>query len=164
MWRRRWVRWPAELLLVLAVVFAANAYRSRDAAQGPAPDFQARTLAGEPVSLARFAGRPVLVHFWATWCPVCRLEQDAIDALAADHAVITVALQSDRDDAVRAYLREHQLSFAVVNDPYGELAHRYGVRGVPTSFVVDGGGRIRFVETGYTTSWGLRLRLWWAGL
>lgn len=162
--RRRWLRWTVEILVVLGVVFAVNAYRTRAAADGPAPTFAAHTLAGERVSLHQFAGRPLVVHFWATWCPVCRLEQGAVNALAADHAVITVAMQSEGDAEVRAYLREHGLSFPVINDRDGALARRYGVTAVPTTFVIGPDGRIRFVDMGYTTGWGLRLRLWLTGL
>jgi len=52
----------------------------------------------------------------------------------------------------------------VLNDPDGVIATRWGVRAVPASFIVDGAGQIRFVEIGYTTGIGLRLRLWLAGL
>jgi hypothetical protein len=51
-----------------------------------------------------------------------------------------------------------------VNDPDSILAQQWGVRGVPTALVVDAQGRSSFREVGYTTGWGLRLRLWWAGL
>jgi peroxiredoxin len=57
---------------------------------------------------------------------------------------------------------EHGLEMAVLADEDGALARRYGVRGVPTLFVLDGAGRIRFTELGYTTEAGLRLGLWWA--
>jgi thiol-disulfide isomerase/thioredoxin len=121
-------------------------------------------LDGKPVALDAFAGRPVLVHFWATWCPICRAEQGSIDALARDTPVITVAMQSGDRDAVVQHLRNETLSFPVLNDPDGVIAAQWGVRAVPASFIVDGAGRIRYVEVGYTTGIGLRLRLWLAGL
>jgi alkyl hydroperoxide reductase subunit AhpC len=52
----------------------------------------------------------------------------------------------------------------VVNDPEGALSRRYGVSAVPVTFVIDAGGKVRFVTRGYTSGLGLRLRLWLAGL
>jgi alkyl hydroperoxide reductase subunit AhpC len=54
--------------------------------------------------------------------------------------------------------------FRVINDESGEISNRWGVRGVPTTFVIDGGGEIRFVESGYTTTPGLMVRRWLAGV
>ena len=106
----------------------------------------------------------MLVHFWATWCPICRAEQGSIDALARDTPVITVAMQSGDRNAVVQHLRKEELNFPVLNDPDGVIAAQWGVRAVPASFIVDGAGQIRYVEVGYTTGIGLRLRLWLAGL
>jgi peroxiredoxin len=133
-------------------------------ASGQAPPLQGRGLDGAEIALVAQRGRPVLVHFWASWCPVCRLEQGSINRIARDHAVITVAMQSGSRDEVAAYMTAHGLRFPVVVDPSGDLAARYGVRGVPSSFIVDASGRVRAVETGYTTLLGLSLRLWLAGL
>ncbi|HKJ09808.1 MAG TPA: protein disulfide oxidoreductase [Gammaproteobacteria bacterium] len=159
--RRRW-RWVLELAVILAVVVGIQAYRQRDTASGMAPPLTGRLLSGQRVSLAALHGRPVLVHFWATWCPVCRLEQGSIAAIARDHAVLTVAFQDGSAERVRAYMRREGLNYPVLADPDGVLASRYGVRAVPTSFIVGPRGRIRFVEVGYTSEAGLRLRLWLA--
>lgn len=161
---KRWFRFTWQALLFIAVLFAVHLYVTRNAVTGTAPPFAGKLLSGEPVSLQQFRGRPLLVHFWASWCGICRLEQSSIAALARDHQVITVAMQSGDARAVEKYLREHKLRMPVLLDEHGALARRYGVRGVPASFVVDGNGVIRFVEVGYTTGLGLRLRLWWAGL
>ncbi len=80
-----------------------------------------------------------------------------------DWSVITVAMQSGNAAEVSQYLLEHSLHFPVIIDEEGDLARRYGVVGVPASFVIDGLGDIRFSEVGYTTGMGLRVRLWWAG-
>lgn len=164
---KRWRTWPvrlAELMLVIAVVVAVRTYMLRDAASGAAPPIEGALVGGRSTSLEALRGRPVLVHFWATWCPVCRLEEGNIQSIAGDHAVLTVALQSGGGKAVAAYLAAQGLSIPVVLDDDGTIAARYGVRGVPASFILDGQGRIRFVEAGYTTEAGLRFRLWLAGL
>lgn len=162
--RKRWLTWLAQLTLVIAVVVAVRGYMLRDAASGLAPSIEGALVGGGSTSLAALRGRPVLVHFWSTWCPVCRLEEGSIQSIAGDHSVLTVAFQSGGGKAVAAYLATHGLSMPVVLDDDGAMAARYGVRGVPASFILDGQGRIRFVEAGYTTEAGLRLRLWLAGL
>ena len=150
--------------MLLVLIVGIRAWQQSGTASGPAPALAGELLDGKPVSLAAFAGRPVLVHFWATWCPICRAEQGSIDTLARDVPVITVAMQSGDRDAVVQHLRKEELSFPVLNDPDGVIAAQWGVRAVPASFIVDGAGQIRFLEIGYTTGIGLRLRLWLAGL
>ena len=161
---RRWLRYAVEAAVVLLLILGVRAWQQSGTASGPAPALAGVLLDGKPVALTAFAGRPVLVHFWATWCPICRLEQGSIDALARDVPVISVAMQSGDREAVVQHLRKEALSFPVLNDPDGVIAAQWGVRAVPASFVVDGAGQIRYVEVGYTTGVGLRLRLWLAGL
>jgi peroxiredoxin len=162
--RRRWLRWLLEFAFVLALILAVNAWRTRDAPGGLAPGFSATLLDGTPVALADFRGSPVLLHFWATWCPVCGLEQGSIDALAEDYRVLTVAMDEAGADEILAYMQERQVEYPVIHDRDFAIARQYSIRAVPSSFILDTDGRIRFVETGYTTGIGLRLRLWWAGL
>ncbi len=160
--RRRWLRRAAEVALVLAVILGVRAYQQRDIVTGPAPALVGVLLDGKVFTLAPIAGQPQLVHFWASWCPICRAEQSSIAALARDYPTVTVAMQSGSDDEVVEYMQKQALSIPVLNDSEGMLAAQWGVRGVPTSFIVDTTGRIRFVEVGYTTEIGLRLRLWLA--
>ena len=103
-----------------------------------------------------------MIHFWATWCPVCRLELDNIAALQPEHRVITLAMMSGTDGEILDYLKETKIDFPVISDPQGSIAQNWGVTGVPATFILDGEGRIRFVEVGYTTTLGLRARLWLA--
>lgn len=152
--------WLMPVLVVLVIFFGVQWFKARPLASGDAPALDAATTDGQPFDLRRWRGETVLVHFWATWCPVCKLEQGSIDALDADHRVITVATRSGSDQSINAYLQRQGLSFAAIADPYGEIATRWGVHGVPASFVVDGDGRIRFAGVGYSTGIGLRGKLW----
>lgn len=162
--RKRLPRWLLELTLLLVFVIALEAFLTRDAVRGKAPPFQGVTLSGDTFSLASLQGQPAVVHFWATWCPVCNIEQGMVDSLAGSYPVIAVAMQSGDAAEVQAYLKEQGVDYPVVNDPAGELARRYGVTGVPASFVLDSHGEVRFVTRGYTSGPGMRLRLWLAGL
>ena len=149
-----------NLLIVLAVFIGVQWYKSRPLASGEAPALRAALSTSEPFDLKQWRGQPALVHFWAVWCPICKLEQDSIDRLSREFKVITVAMQSGSEADINTYLREHGLSFAAIADPYGEIATAWGVRGVPASFVIDSDGRIRFASVGYSTGLGLRGRLW----
>ena len=159
----RAVKLALELVIILMVFFAIKAYMQRDLIDGPAPLIQGTLLTGQPVNLQEIKDQPVLLYFWASWCPVCKLEQDSIDAISEDHNVITVAMNSGSDLEVKAFLEENNLKFPVIVDEHGAIAAQFGVRGVPTSFIIDESGHIAFTEVGYTTSWGLRFRLWMAG-
>lgn len=152
-----------ELGIVVLLLLALEAFLTRDAVSGKAPVFAAETLKGSRFDLSALQGEPALVHFWATWCPVCHLEQGSIDALAEDYPLISVAMQSGKPQEILAYMKEQQVDYPVVNDPDGLLARRYGVSGVPATFVLNTRGEVAFVTRGYTSGPGLRIRLWLAG-
>lgn len=159
----RWRRWGLEALVVVAIVVGIGLWNARGTASGPAPAVRALDLAGELQDLQDYRGRPLLIHFWASWCPICRLEYGSIAAIAEDHPVISISIDQTPPEQLRAYLAEQDIRYPVIHDPAGNLADAWGVRGVPASFIVDGQGEIRFAEVGYTTEPGLRARLWWAG-
>lgn len=156
-----WKSLLVQFVLVVLVVFVVRAWQHRDTVSGPAPMIRGQLLSGETVKLDDYRGRPVLVHFWATWCPICRFENDSINDIANDHAVISVASWSDGAEQVAQFMRENNLNMPVIVDEDGEWAKLYGVRAVPASFIIDAKGEIRFIETGYTSETGLRIRLWW---
>jgi thiol-disulfide isomerase/thioredoxin len=137
----------------VVLVFGVRMWQQRNVVAGAAP-----SLPG-----VSWSKQPTLVHFWATWCPVCRLEQSSIEALAKEYPnTITVAMQSGEQNAVSKYMREQALTFPVINDSDGLISQTWGVSAVPASFIVDTKGQIRFVEIGYTSSIGLKLRMWLA--
>jgi thiol-disulfide isomerase/thioredoxin len=135
------------------VVLGVRMWQQRDIVAGAAPQLPGVV----------WSKQPTLVHFWATWCPVCRAEQSSIETLAKDFPnTVTIAMQSGDQAAVDKFMREQSLSFPVINDTDGLISQAWGVHAVPASFIVDASGQIRFVEIGYTTGLGLRLRLWLA--
>jgi thiol-disulfide isomerase/thioredoxin len=160
--KRPWKKWLAEALLVVLVLLAVHFWQTRELPQGMAPALQGTLLDGRQVALEDYRGEPLLVHFWASWCPVCRLEEGTIQALSRQWPVLTVAMQSGGEQAVRNYMEREGLDFPVLVDDSGAVARRWQVRGVPVSLVLDGQGQIRFAVVGYATRAGLILRLWLA--
>ena len=148
--------------LALAVFVAVRMWMARDMVEGPAPEFEALLLDGTPVTLADYADEPMLLHFWATWCPICRLEEGEIVRLSESHPVLTVAMQSGVEEEVLEHLNERERELAVVNDPDGALSARYNVSGVPATFIINPDGEIVFRKQGYAPPLELRLRLWLA--
>ena len=160
---KRWRKRALEALVILAVIVGAQYWQTRGLPEGPAPVLAGTLLDGRPASLddalKAAGGKPVLVAFWATWCPVCKAEDGNIESIARDHAVLSVAMQSE--DVAR-HMRTRGLSFPTIDDPEGMIASAWKVNGVPAHFVIDGAGKVRFRTIGYATEWGLRARLWWA--
>ncbi|MDH5600708.1 MAG: protein disulfide oxidoreductase [Gammaproteobacteria bacterium] len=136
----------------------------RDIVSGIAPNISSITLEGHKFDLNRDKNRPILVYFWASWCPVCKLEQSNIQNISKDYPVITIAMQSGDDAEVQKFMKQEKLSFRVINDEHGSISQKYNIKGVPVSFIVNKENQIEFVEVGYTTELGLKIRLWWAGL
>jgi len=114
----------------------------------PAPDTPFETLAGEPVTLAAYKDKVVLVNFWATWCAPCVREMPSLDRLQAafdkDRFVI-LAVSVDRGGAekVTPFLKQHGIdNLTPLLDRRMRLASAFRVVGMPTTFLVDRGGRI----------------------
>jgi peroxiredoxin len=160
-WRRPWLR---EVALALILVLGIRAYQRRGMPSGLAPSLTGADLRGEAVSLADYRGKPVLLHFGATWCGVCKAEQHNIDAVMRDLPVLNVESLSGSASDIAAVMHEDGPARHVIVDEQGTLAHRFGVRAYPTTFVIDGRGMIRHVEVGYMTEIGMRVRMWLAAL
>lgn len=160
--KRRILRWGVEIIIVVGIILLARAWISRDLIQGPAPLWEGQLLDGSPISLEDFAGQALLLHFWATWCAICRLEEGEIVRISQNHPVVTVAMQSGPAFAVQEYLSERERELNVVNDPEGRLARRYSVKAVPSTFIIDRNGQVVYRKQGFAPPLELRFRLWLA--
>ena len=163
-WKKQLQSWGTLLAFALVLMLVVEAFLTRETVGTMAPAIDTTTLNGERFSLQQFRGEPAVVHFWATWCPVCELEQGMVNTLANEVPMITVAMQSGTPEEVRDYLKQQGVAYLVVNDERSWFSNQYSVKAVPASFILDSEGRVRFATRGYTTGWGLRIRLWLAGL
>jgi len=156
-----WKKILLEVLIIALLYWGIRYYQQLDIVKGQAPVLQGVMLNKKAINWSEYRGKPLLVHFWATWCRVCQFEQDSIEAIAKDYQVITIASWSDDS---REYMQKHGLTFPVLDDPQGHWAQRYGISAVPVSFMLDADGNIAFIESGYSSEIGLRLRLGWLEL
>lgn len=157
-------RLTLNVVLLLLVYFAVRAWQIADVVRGPAPLFSASSLQNETINLQTYRDKPMLLHFWAPWCPVCRLEGDSVASVSADYQVMTIVSWTSSVEEVHAYLLEHSIQMPVIFDEKNRLAEQYKINAVPTSLFIDADGMIRYVEQGYTSEWGMRLRLWWLSI
>lgn len=118
----------------------------------PAPDFKLKDMDGNEVTKASLAGKPVILNFWATWCPPCRAEIPAMNRAwhkIKDKGVAMVAIDVGEDeDTVFAFQGEYPIDFTILLDESGQEIKRWPVRGVPTTFVLDPQGRMVYRAAG----------------
>lgn len=163
LWRNKWINNSLWLLVFFVLYLLLRPMMQGDVLREKVPDIQLTSLNGDRFQLRDLQGEAVLIHFWATWCPICTFSRDGIETLAQDYRVISIATQSGDNATVAQYAAEHGMNPAwIVNDEDGALFQHFGARAVPADFIINRQGEIAFVEVGLSSSWGLRSRLWWA--
>lgn len=112
-----------------------------------APAFSAPALDGRNREFpAAFAGRPLVIRFWADWCKYCAGEMQAIEGVYQRHQgkLNVVAINAGQDrPTVEAFIKKIGVSYPALIDESSAIAQRYGVVGLPTTYFVDGQGIIR---------------------
>ncbi len=151
------------LMALLAVVMLAMDWWRAPVAPPSFESMPLQTLGGQTVTLeAQSADKPLLVYFWASWCAVCRFTTPDIEKLYGEgNNVMTIALRSGKDDEVMGGLQRKDYHFPVVNDPQGTISQHFQISVTPTLLVIYQ-GRIISTTSGWTSYWGMKLRLWWA--
>jgi peroxiredoxin len=120
----------------------------------PAPDFALTTLDGEEFRLSAQRGTPVVLNFWATWCPPCRAELPELRAASERHGnqvAIVGVNQAETPATVAKSAPALGLTFPIPLDKSGTVSRVYGVRSLPTTFFIDRDGVIRQIQNGPLT-------------
>jgi peroxiredoxin len=153
----RTIRVAAALLcLTGGLVLAGTALEGRPQPGGGAgirhpADFTLETVGGEPVSLRQFLGKkPVLLVFWATWCPECKAAIPAINALhggpAGEKMQILALDYRETREKVAAAVTSRGIRYPVLLDAHGQVARAFGVVGIPTYILIGRDGTVAYRE------------------
>lgn len=112
----------------------------------PAPDFSLQTLDGKNISLQELKGRPVVLNFWATWCPTCLQEHQVIKQAVQMYGPLGIqfisVLYEDSAEKAKSFLEEYGKACEVLLDPDLRTAIDYGISGVPETFFIDARGTV----------------------
>lgn len=154
----------SSLIALAAMLLAATAALAEEPPLGyqlnrvspplPAPDFTLQDMDGNDHALSDYRGRVVMLNFWATWCPPCRREMPSMERLHAkfkDRGLEVVAVNQWEDpDLVFEFTGRLSLAptFAILFDRESRVAEQYGVKGLPTTYLIDRDGNIRFQAIG----------------
>ncbi len=148
--------WRATLPILLASLLLFSScsmgFTPATTKEKTAPDFQRRNLDGQLVALSDSRGKPVLVNFWATWCPPCREEmpylQQVYDEWTAKGLVLLAVDIGETPAVVTKYFAENNLSMPVLFDSDEKVARKYNISGIPTTLLIDKDGIIRKTQIG----------------
>lgn len=162
--RKRWspvLRWMERIVLAGLVVFAAyrlgpqlGAWVGVGPDLGRAPAYALTTLDGATISSDELRGRVVVLNFWATWCPPCRLEMPSLQSLHEDMAgdgVVVLGLATDAGAArtVTDFVDERDYTYPIGRATREHRTAFGGIRGIPTTFLIDRQGVVRHRVVGY---------------
>ena len=112
----------------------------------PAPDFTLTTFKGTTISLEGLMGKPVVINFWASWCPPCRIEAPLLERTwraYKNRGVVFLGVDiQDREEDALNFIREFHITYPNGPDPTGEISIDYGVSGIPVTFFISRKGEI----------------------
>lgn len=118
------------------------------------PDFSLVTLSGSDFNLNDFAGKPLVINFWASWCPPCRAEMPAFQEAFQEYSdtdLVFAAINATHQDSlqdVEEFIKNHALTFLIPLDKNGSVSRNYNVHSLPTTFFVDRQGLITKILIG----------------
>jgi len=140
------------LLIILTLVLLINGCAGGSEASvarvgGLAPDFQLQDVDGKSVALGNLQDKPLLLNFWATWCPPCRSEMPYIQQVYdewSDKGLVVLAINVGESSAkVKEFMQSYGLSFPVLLDTKEKVTQIYNIGGIPTTFFIDRDGIIQ---------------------
>jgi peroxiredoxin len=140
------------ILLLLCAVAAADPALAPVPGRPPAPDFTLPDTAGKLHRLSDYRGRPVIVNFWATWCPPCREEIPSMNRawrVLRKSGVAMLAINVGEDeDTIFVFTADYPADFPLLLDRSGEVISQWPVKGLPTSYVIAPDGTLAYRAIG----------------
>jgi peroxiredoxin len=118
-----------------------------------APDFTLKSHSGENLKLSELRGEVVMVNFWASWCGPCRQEMPLLDQLYQRYKPMGFTLLGvnveENTAAAKKMLKEAPVSFPILFDRKNQVSELYQVKAMPSTFLVDRDGKLRYLHKGY---------------
>ena len=158
---KKYVLWVTLAVLTVGVVLGALARAgNREPKQpageqsGSAPDFTVLDAQGNQVKLSDFAGKPVVINFWATWCGYCVQEMPDFDKAAAENPDVVFLMVNATDgvretvDKAKAFAAEQGYGFDLYFDTQGSATSAYRISAFPTTVFVDANGDVVLQKRG----------------
>jgi peroxiredoxin len=144
------------LSLITSLTFAADINTPQQIFQTPktitqAPNLSLFDLKNREQRLSRYAGKVILLHFWATWCSSCLLELPQLQTLwekLRDKGLVVIAIAADNRKSVEAFVKAKQFTFPVWIDQYGSGLRAYSVKGFPTTSLIGRTGNLEGMALG----------------
>jgi cytochrome c biogenesis protein CcmG/thiol:disulfide interchange protein DsbE len=136
--------------IAAALALRLGAALLQQPAAADAPAFRLVDCEGEPVTLEQYEGKPLVLNFWATWCPPCQHEIPALSAYATanpDVSVVGVAVDSGPSDHMPQLRTDLGIEYEIYAGNSAML-RAYGVRGLPTTVVIGADGEVSSTWTG----------------
>jgi thiol-disulfide isomerase/thioredoxin len=153
-----------EIAVFAGIIMAVTSWQERHllATNAIAPAFELGSVDGQPLSLESLRGKKVVLHFWATWCGVCRREFGGLNAvqdrLAPDQVLLSIVADADDVAHVRQVMAEEHIRYPVLlGTP--EVLRAFHVDTFPTNYYIDRHGQITSHTIGMSTRWAVRARL-----
>lgn len=147
---------PSATKTVLTLIFIIASVTTPVFAASTAPDFNLPTLKGGKVQLSQHRGEVVYVDFWATWCAPCRKSLPWMEQMHEKYkdlgfTIIGVSMDGKRE-VTEKFIKANGVNFTIARDPKGKIADVFGVRGMPSSYLIDRNGKIIYSHEGFRDS------------
>ena len=145
-------RFIGKLILVAFIFFPLSAFAI--SVGDTVPSFKARSIDGtKSVAVEDFRGKVVLIDFWASWCPPCLKSLPKYNELrreigTSDFEIVAVNVDENTEDA-KKFLAKHPVSYPIAKDPKGVLPGVFGVKAMPTSYLIDKNGVVKYVHAAF---------------
>ena len=164
--RKSWQHWLIQLLQIVIIVTVVSVgmdwYRTKDIPKQNAPALSAFMSSGQYVNaIKKSHEEPVVVYFWATWCPACKFVSPSVNWISGHYSVIGVSGSSGNEERVKQFMMFKDYRFNNINDPKSKIMQDWKVVVTPTIYVLRN-GEITSITTGISTPMGILARIWLA--
>ena len=141
------------IFLITLLLVERRAFSAQNPALKKAANFTVKSLSGKNIKLSEQRGKVVILNFWATWCAPCKKELPYFNQLYGKYKhvgleILGINIDKTSGEAKRMS-NDFSLAFPILPDPSGKVSDLYGIRSMPTTYVIGKDGRIRYIHWGF---------------